>query len=724
MKNFIVVAIVFLSCISVFSQEKRLALVIGNGNYARSALANPVNDAKTIEEALKGIGFEVMQFENLDQKEMARVIDDFGNRLRKYDVGLFFYAGHGLQSKGFNYLQPVDARLFSESDVEYNCIRADRVLGKMEDAKNKINIVILDACRDNPFERSWTRTAKGRGLATMTAPVGSVIAFATSPGSTASDGTGKNGLYTSGLLTYINEPGITAIQMFQKVTAYVFKKSSNQQLPWVSTSLTGDFYLVPGSATANTEALNRPEDDDNATNIEKSVVVLPFKNLTGNPDKDYLVQGQGEALRMELSTISQVKQQLRVLGGTSGSSIAKSSQPITELAIGYNFDYIIEGSVFNVGDSVNLQLSLIEVLPDEKLLWTNKFKSDIANSEKLYNNLAGQIAGKIGIGLTTENIAELPAPRKINPETYATYLRAKYNINSYTPEGLKKGIEYLHQVLRADPGDPYAYAALSIGYIEIAHGPLDSGDAIEKAKAAAMQAIKLDTTMAEVYTALGLVAQYYDWKFDLAEKYFKKALALNPNSADTHYHYSWGLFWLDKLDEAIAEHKLAQKYDPFNPGNTAWLGLLYLSKGRYDDALNECQKAFEIQKDYPVCYFVIGYVYLAQGKPDEAIAIFKKLAELDPEWISALGNAYAATGHPEETRKIIAEILKGDITPFQANGLAELYGALGDKENAIKWLDHRPYHPWIPYTAKGLKNLLSGDPRYEALCKRINPPEQ
>src|SRR4030065_2354676 len=194
MKNFVFVTIAFFFCISVSSQEKRLALVIGNGNYAKNALANPVNDAKSIEVALKGIGFEVQRFENLDQKEMARAIDDFGTRLRNYDIGLFFYAGHGVQSKGFNYLIPIDARLFSESDVEYNCVRADRVLGKMEDAKNKINIVILDACRDNPFERSWTRTAKGRGLATMTAPVGSVVPFATSPGDTASDGTGKHGL--------------------------------------------------------------------------------------------------------------------------------------------------------------------------------------------------------------------------------------------------------------------------------------------------------------------------------------------------------------------------------------------------------------------------------------------------------------------------------------------------------------------------------------------------
>ena len=481
MKKFILVAVAFLICISVYPQERRLALVIGNSNYARRALTNPVNDAESIEKTLKGIGFEVLRFENMGQKEMTRMIDDFGNRLKNYDIGLFFYAGHGLQSKGFNYLVPVDAVLTTESDVEYNCVRADRVLGKMEDAKNKINIVILDACRDNPFERSWTRTARGQGLATMTAPVGSVIAFATSPGNTASDGTGENGLYTSGLLTYISEPGITAIQMFQKVTAYVFKKSDSQQLPWVSTSLTGDFYLVPGSGNAdNTEVLGRPDAKISAATLERSVVVLPFKNLTGKPDQDYLVQGQNNALISELCMISQVKP-LRVLSELTASVIASTSRSIPEIAFEINVDYIVEGSVLNAGDSINLQLRLIQAYPDEKLIWANYYKSDITNSQKLYNNIAGQIAGKMGFALTPENIVQLPSPRKINPATYATYLRGMYYLNQSTDEGVLKGIEYLNEVLKTDPGDPFAYSGLSLGYATIAHGTFDKGDALDKA---------------------------------------------------------------------------------------------------------------------------------------------------------------------------------------------------------------------------------------------------
>jgi len=726
MKKIVFITVIFLFCISVYSQERRLALVIGNGDYGKNSLANPINDAKSIEAALKGIGFEVERYENLDQKGMFRAIDNFGNKLKNSDIGLFFYAGHGLQSKGFNYLMPVDATLKSESDVEYNCVRADRILGKMEDAKNKVNIVILDACRDNPFERSWTRAAKGKGLATMTAPVGSVIAFATSPGSTASDGiAGNNGLYTSGILTYINEPGITAIQMFQKVTAYVYKKSENHQLPWVSTSLTGDFYLVPGSGKAdNKEVLNSPDTKTNLTDIEKSIVVLPFKNLTGKQDQDYLVQGQNEALTNELCMISQVKP-LRVLSGQTASVFANTTRSITEIANEINVDYIIEGSVINVGDSINLKLRLVQAFPDEKLIWASNYKSDIINSEKLYNNVAGQIIKKIGFDITPENIVKLPAPRKINPETYATYLRGMYNINTLTDEGLKKGIEYLNEVLRTDPGDAFAYAAVALGYANIAHGPLDPGDALEKAEAAALQAVRLDTTIAEVYTALAFVTQYYDWKFDLAEKYFKKALALNPNSAITHYHYAWGLYWKGNMEAAIAEHKLAQKCDPFDPAQTAWLGGLYFYEGKYDDAIRECKKAFEIQKDFVVSYYVMGECYLFQNKFDEAITAHKKVAELDPSWKWALGYTYAMAGHKKEAQQIIDEILKGDVTPWQAFGLIEIYAALGEKDEAFKWLNHTPYSVDIPWVAVNPEfKPLYGDPRFDVFVKKLNPKGQ
>jgi WD40 repeat protein len=225
------------------SPQKRLALIIGNGNYLSSYLANPENDAREMKNALVQYGFDVLEYENLNQSRMKMAMDEFGGKLKGYDVGLFFYAGHGIQSKGYNYLIPVDANLKSEEQVEYDCVQADRILAFMESSGTKVNIIILDACRNNPFERSWTRSSAGKGLAFMTAPSGSLIAYATAPGSTASDGSGNNGLYTSAILESIRTPKINILQIFQNVRKIVSEKSGGQQIPWESTSLTGDFYF-------------------------------------------------------------------------------------------------------------------------------------------------------------------------------------------------------------------------------------------------------------------------------------------------------------------------------------------------------------------------------------------------------------------------------------------------------------------------------------------------
>ena len=226
--------------------EKRLALVIGNSDYSNAAyLQNPVNDANSVAQALTDVGFTVLKYLNADQKTLKKAMDDFGEKLKKYTIGLFYYAGHGIQVKGINYLIPVDAALKVEQDVEYDCIDAGRILGKMEAAGTSTNIVILDACRNNPFERSWSTRSSGQGsgLAFMNAPSGSLIAYATSPGKTASDGTGRNGLYTEAILKFIKVPGMPIEEFFKNVRSLVETNSNREQTPWESTSLKGNFYF-------------------------------------------------------------------------------------------------------------------------------------------------------------------------------------------------------------------------------------------------------------------------------------------------------------------------------------------------------------------------------------------------------------------------------------------------------------------------------------------------
>ena len=220
-------------------RDQRVALVIGNSDYSKAPLKNPVNDANDVAAALGRLGFQVMLRTNVNRVQMRTAVRDFGVALRKGGVGLFFYAGHGVESKGKNFLIPLGANLGNEFELEDEALDANSVLRAMEEAGNPTNIMIMDACRDNPFARSW-RSAS-RGLAQMNAPSGSFIAFATAPGSVAADGDGRNSPFTKHLLSSLSQPDLDIDRVFTRVTAAVARDTGRQQVPWKSSSLTGAF---------------------------------------------------------------------------------------------------------------------------------------------------------------------------------------------------------------------------------------------------------------------------------------------------------------------------------------------------------------------------------------------------------------------------------------------------------------------------------------------------
>jgi len=248
---------------------RRIALVIGNGTYTSAPpLRNPPNDARDMAAALKTLGFDVTSGINVGQKDMKRLIREFGMKLKNGGSGLFYYAGHGVQSKGRNFLIPVDAEIQSEAEVEDSAVDVNLVLNYMDDAQNGLNIVILDACRNNPFARSF-RSATG-GLAQVDAPTGTLIAYATAPGRVASDGQGQNGLYTSELLKQMRVPGLSVTDIFMRVRAEVIKQTGSKQVPWEASSLVGSFYFAGASPTASnaTNNANTTPANDEASRYE------------------------------------------------------------------------------------------------------------------------------------------------------------------------------------------------------------------------------------------------------------------------------------------------------------------------------------------------------------------------------------------------------------------------------------------------------------------------
>ncbi len=279
------------------TNRKRIALVIGNGAYATSPLKNPPNDATDMARALSNVGFTVEHGVNLSQRQMKAMIREFGQKLKTGGQGLFYFAGHGVQLKGRNYLIPVDAEITSESDVEDQGVDVALVLGLMDEAGNGLNVVILDACRNNPFARSFRSTTNG--LAQVDAPTGTLVAYSTAPGKVARDGTGRNGAYTAQLLKQINVPGLPIEEVMKRVRANLKQMTNGDQVPWESSSLVGDFYFNLSSSPATRESANSiadaPAENPRRDTIDPASIELTYwdtiKNSTDAEDfKSYLLK--------------------------------------------------------------------------------------------------------------------------------------------------------------------------------------------------------------------------------------------------------------------------------------------------------------------------------------------------------------------------------------------------------------------------------------------------
>jgi len=220
---------------------KRIALVMGNSKYIHRPLKNPINDADDISKALRGSNFEVIDIREATLPQMRTAVRQFGDRLLQNDVGLVYYSGHGVEVKGKNYFIPVNADIQREDEIVDQSLDVALILEKMTTAGKGVNILIVDACRDDPFGRSFRSTSKG--LATMDAPTGTIIAYATSPGRVASDGDGRNSPYTKALVKAMQTPNKPIELVFKEVRRSVREETKNQQTPWENTSLSGDFYF-------------------------------------------------------------------------------------------------------------------------------------------------------------------------------------------------------------------------------------------------------------------------------------------------------------------------------------------------------------------------------------------------------------------------------------------------------------------------------------------------
>ncbi len=233
------------AAIKEIGADKRVALIIGNGAYDAQPLRNPVNDARAMADALAECGFEVMMLENANKRRIEEAIRAFGAKLTPTSAGVFYFAGHGVQVAGANYLIPLAAKIDKEADVEYEAVDAGRVLNEFATSRAALSILILDACRDNPFSAATRSLTRGLAVVKMPKDVrGTLIAYATSPGDVARDGSGKNGLYTEELLRHMRTPGLRLEDVFKLTRVNVKTRSDGKQVPWENSSIDGDFFFM------------------------------------------------------------------------------------------------------------------------------------------------------------------------------------------------------------------------------------------------------------------------------------------------------------------------------------------------------------------------------------------------------------------------------------------------------------------------------------------------
>jgi hypothetical protein len=317
--------------------EARIALIIGNSNYESAPLKNPRNDAQDMARSLKTVGFDVILELDADEKTMVSAIRDFGRKLRdKRGAGLFYFAGHGMQVAGENYLLPIGADILEEDEIAFESISVNRVLEKIDRAGNRVNIIILDACRNNPFERSF-RSAT-RGLAVMQSPSGTLIAFATEPGSVAMDGDGRNGVYTQELLKQMKTPGLDVGRMFRRVRSGVMGATGEKQVPWETSSLIGDFYFVPGKEPPSQVVIQTPKRNPTAsparmTTNSPSVEVAYWHSIEKSNDPAYFQSYLNKYPNGSFADLAMLKLNALTPSGTvSGTTTATLGMTTSALA--------------------------------------------------------------------------------------------------------------------------------------------------------------------------------------------------------------------------------------------------------------------------------------------------------------------------------------------------------------------------------------------------------
>ncbi len=455
----------------------------------------------------------------------------------------------------------------------------------------------------------------------------------------------------------------------------------------------------------------------------ESLAVLPLENLSRDPEQDYFADGMTEALITELAQIKALK----VISRTSVAQYKGTRKPVPQIGQELRADALVEGSVQRSGERVRITAQLIHAATDRHL-WAKSYERDHRDILTLQSEVAAAIAREIRINLTPQEELRLASARPVNPAAHEAYLRGRYYISKGTEQELRKSIDYFEQALKIDPKYALAFTGLALSHAGLTSFYLPPWETMPKAREAAKKALELDEALSEAHTSLGLVLFFYDWDWPGAEREIRRAIELNPNSADAHAMYSSYLGAMARHEEALAEERRAQELDPLSlmaAGGVSWQSFI---ARRYDLAIEECRKAIAVEPRFGFAHTLMGLALAQKGRFAEAIAAAQKGNQLDdsPLVLAMLGGIYGLAGKRDEAEKVLrqleAQSKRRYVCPYE---VATIYVSLGDKDTAFKWLqkayrDRSDCIPWLKVDPR--LDPLRSDARFTDLVRRVGFP--
>ncbi len=454
-----------------------------------------------------------------------------------------------------------------------------------------------------------------------------------------------------------------------------------------------------------------------------SIAVLPFTNLSAEPENEFFTDGVTEDVIAQLSKI----RALKVISRTSVMPFKRREQSLREIGAALQVATLVEGSVRRAGDRVRIVAQLIDAETDEHL-WTETYDRQLTDIFAIQTDVALQIAGALEAELSPDERTRIRKEPTRDVDAYQLYLLGRNCINRWTDESIHQGIKLLEQAVAIDPDYAMAYAVLGHAYTELGlgiAGSLRPEEAFQKAKAAVARALELDPGLAEAHAMLGFLNFVCDYDWTGAEREFKRAIELNPNSGATYDAYGMMLAALERYDEAIEVQRRAHELDPLT--HRLDIATTFLRAGRYDDALQTAARVAELEPDLQMAHSTLAWAYLLKGMRDEGIAELQKAVSISPHstlFLAQLGQALATIGRTGEARDILRRLhdlsRERYVSPYH---IAYVYTGLGEQDAAMDSLE-RAYEERAGgvYGVKGsfLFASLRSHPRFTALLRRMN----